>query len=133
MIFYPSSDATMDRRQFLTVGGASAVALALPGAWCWAGPSPPQGVLAQPELLAMLGDPERVRALGRRYRSAIPEENSRETLIAALRRDFDSEPLSRSRLRERIREDFAAGRTVQLKGWVLSVTEARQCALFSLP
>jgi hypothetical protein len=31
-----------------------------------------------------------------------------------------------------VHEDFAAGRTVVVDGWVLSVTEARQCALFSL-
>jgi len=31
-----------------------------------------------------------------------------------------------------IRGDFAAGRTVVIDGWVLSVTEARQAALFSL-
>jgi hypothetical protein len=31
-----------------------------------------------------------------------------------------------------IRDDFAAGRTVLVDGWVLSVTEARQAALYSL-
>jgi hypothetical protein len=31
-----------------------------------------------------------------------------------------------------IQRDFAEGRTVLLDGWVLSVTEARQCALYSL-
>ena len=31
-----------------------------------------------------------------------------------------------------VRDDFAHGRTVVIEGWVLAVTEARQCALFSL-
>jgi hypothetical protein len=31
-----------------------------------------------------------------------------------------------------VRGDFAHGRTVIVDGWILSVTEARQCALFSL-
>jgi hypothetical protein len=31
-----------------------------------------------------------------------------------------------------VHEDFASGRTVVVDGWVLAVTEARQCALFSL-
>jgi hypothetical protein len=35
-------------------------------------------------------------------------------------------------IRSQIQADFAADRTVMLDGWVLSVTEARQCALFSL-
>jgi large subunit ribosomal protein L4 len=33
---------------------------------------------------------------------------------------------------DKIRDDFAAGRTVLIDGWVLSLTEARQSALFSL-
>jgi hypothetical protein len=33
---------------------------------------------------------------------------------------------------DQIRDDFTAGRTVVVDGWVLSVTEARQAALFSL-
>lgn len=39
---------------------------------------------------------------------------------------------SRARVRMAVRDDFAKGRTVILDGWVLSVTEARQCALFSI-
>jgi hypothetical protein len=31
-----------------------------------------------------------------------------------------------------VARDFADGHTVLVDGWVLSVTEARQCALFSL-
>jgi hypothetical protein len=32
----------------------------------------------------------------------------------------------------KIKQDFEAGRTVVIKGWVLSQTEALQCALFHL-
>jgi len=35
-------------------------------------------------------------------------------------------------MEERVRADFAAGRVVVVRGWILSVTEARECALFSL-
>ena len=31
-----------------------------------------------------------------------------------------------------VRRDFETGRTVLVNGWILSVNEARQCALFSL-
>ena len=34
-------------------------------------------------------------------------------------------------LNQKIQQDFEAGRTVVVNGWVLSQTEARQCALFS--
>jgi len=35
-------------------------------------------------------------------------------------------------LDQKVKQDFETGNTVLVKGWVLSVTEARQCALFSL-
>ena len=42
-------------------------------------------------------------------------------------------PWARHRsIAQQVRDDFAAGRTVVVDGWVLSATEARQCALFSL-
>ncbi len=38
----------------------------------------------------------------------------------------------RTRLRHQMREDFKAGRVVLIQNWILSVTEARICALVSL-
>ena len=69
------------------------------------------------DLLPLLG-PESVREIGRRYREMAPAE----LLVAWPRR-------ARAAM---VRDDFAAGRTVVIDGWVLSVTEARQCALYSL-
>ena len=39
---------------------------------------------------------------------------------------------SRPQLAELVADDFARGPVVLVQGWVLSATEARQCALFSL-
>jgi hypothetical protein len=65
--------------------------------------------------------------------------NDRQLIPAALRDAIlASRPLrsrlggSGSSLDGLVRYDFAHGRTVVVDGWVLSVTEARQCALFSL-
>jgi hypothetical protein len=81
----------------------------------------------------MLG-PERVRQLGAHYRASTPSENSAAALRAALSSgDSSQSPSIKSRsLDDQIRDDFAAERTVIVDGWVLSVTEARQAALFSL-
>ena len=70
------------------------------------------------DLLGLLG-PESVRDIGRRYRAMIPTAS----LLAAgwWRASADS-----------IADDFAAGRTVMIDGWLLSMTEARQCAVYSL-
>jgi hypothetical protein len=80
----------------------------------------------------MLG-PERAREIGTRYRATVPRENTatlREAISSSQHRQF---PWIRSRsIEEQIRDDFAAGRTVVVNGWVLSETEARQCALYSL-
>ena len=70
------------------------------------------------ELLPLLG-PESVREIGRRYREMIPAA----ALLAAGSWHASADS---------VRDDFAAGRTVVIEGWVLSMTEARQCALFSL-
>jgi hypothetical protein len=35
-------------------------------------------------------------------------------------------------LDQQIKNDFITGNMVMVDGWILSVTEARQCALFSL-
>jgi hypothetical protein len=83
----------------------------------------------------MLG-PERVREIGKHYRAAVPSENSEAALRAAI---SDSQRQSRplawiwpAAIEQRVRDDFAAGRTVVVDGWVLAATEARQCALFSI-
>jgi len=83
----------------------------------------------------MLG-PERVREIGVQYRRLVPAENDRIRLRAAILAGgaggaggWGGRAPS---LAAKVRSDFAAGRTLLLNGWVLSATEARQCALFSL-
>lgn len=109
----------LTRRQFLraTAAGAALVSLArAAGA---------RGRAADPALLAVVG-PDVVRAIGRGYRALVPSEDDAGALRAALR------DARRAGDRRPVDDDFAAGRTVVVDGWVLSTTEARQCALFSL-
>jgi len=123
---------TMDRRRFLQLTAAGMVA-SITSSSCSPDASKDARALTQPELLEMLG-PERVVEIGTKYRAAVPKENTAPALRAAIveseRRRF---PLIWSRsTAEQIRDDFDAGRTVVVDGWVLSTTEARQCALYSL-
>ena len=122
---------TLDRRRFLQLSALSIVATVADSACASSdrADTPPD----RPQLLAMLG-PERVRQLGAHYRASTPNENSTETLRAALSSGHRLRiPFIKSAsLDDRIRDDFAAGRTVVVDGWVLAVTEARQAALFSL-
>jgi len=112
----------MDRRQFLRVTAAGAVtSLSVPvvGAGARRADDRTLRTLAYPDLLAVLGA-ECVHAIGVRYREATPAERDADALRAAI----DPAAL--------VARDFADERTVLVDGWVLSITEARQCALFSL-
>lgn len=102
----------MNRRRFLQLSACGVAAGA-------AGPGPGFPRSTPHELLDLLG-PESVRRLGRRYREMVPAH------------DLLSGAIWRWPMRDRVRDDFARGRTVVVLGWVLSVTEARQCALYSL-
>ncbi len=89
--------------------------------------------LAQPALLEMLGA-ERTREIGTLYRAAVPQESTAAALRSAI---SSSRPTGfalsfRRPIETQVHDDFEDGRTVLVGGWVLSQTEARQCALYSL-
>jgi hypothetical protein len=122
---------TLDRRRFLQLAATGMVAGITTSA-C-ARDTDDAGALGKPALLEMLG-PERTREIGTQYRAAMPSEKTdaalRDAISSAQHRQF---PWIRSRsIDEQVRDDFAAGRIVVVSGWVLSETEARQSALYSL-
>ena len=118
----------LDRRQFLSVAAAGA-ALSIGGiAAIDLDNISDLRHLAHPELLIALG-PESVREIGREYRALVPGESDRATLQSVLRAQLGA---TRESNEDCVRADFAAGRVIVVHDWMLSVTEARQCALFSL-
>src|SRR5438105_4413773 len=122
---------TLDRRRFLQLTALGIIAGAADSA-CARSSDRADAALDRPQLLAMLG-PERVRQLGDHYRAATPREKSADALRAAISNGRGPRiPLLRKSIDDQIRDDFAAGRTVLVDGWILSVTEARQAALNSL-
>ena len=123
---------TLDRRGFLQLTAAGMVA-SLTNSACARDTGEDAQALAQPALVEMLGA-ERAREIGTQYRAAVPKENTAAALRAAISisQHQRSPWIGRRSIEEQIRDDFAAGRTVVVAGWVLSETEARQCALYSL-
>ncbi len=88
----------------------------------------------QAELAAML--PAEAGAVGKAFLKAKPEE--KETAAQALFDALDEAGVDvkdagalGEGLRAASRADFAAARTVEVKQWVLSLTEARLCTLAS--
>ena len=69
-----------------------------------------------------------MRKIGLRYRALVPSENEVHALYTAI---LAARPWPPS-IAGLVEQDFAVGRTMVLQGWVVSVTEARQSALFSL-
>jgi len=122
----------MKRRDFLGITAVGVAGLACPGEAAAGAVS--RATLAHPHLLDLLRDEQLVAALGRRYRTAVPSESEAHVLEAAILAhapaDASAEP--RRWLADRIQQDFARGETVTIDGWVLSRTEARQAALYSL-
>jgi hypothetical protein len=127
------------RRQFIGIaatGATAAVCRAVghkeqPGAL---------SVLATPRLPETICDERTINDIGGCYRQMVPAENNAETLTQAILTDlgmassaFDSTAnVLPARVEHQVQRDFAHGRTVTVNGWILSVTEARQCALYSL-
>ena len=127
------------RRTFL--GGMLAAALAAVFGLRWWQLRRQDDILV--ELLLKLFDRhefDSAALLGQRYREAVPQEAGQAALAAALVASLGAEaglPAGdlaglRRLVDERIRGDFAAGRVVDVDGWLLAVTEARICALASL-
>ena len=120
----------MKRRQFFGITAGGAAILMCPAS----ADAATSAVLSHPRLLELLQDRRLVRELGERYREMVPAEDDAGALARAIlpsATESARESL-RTRIDDHVQDDFDSGRTVTLKGWVLAVTEARQCALYSL-
>jgi hypothetical protein len=126
----------MQRRTFLYLSAYTAAALSLP---IVNGCTPVVGeiAIAQPLFFSHLADVKTVLETGKAYRKANPGENDKDKLTGLLLANSDLKQSADARLIQsfldnKVEADFKTGKIVTVKGWVLSVTEARQCALFSI-
>lgn len=98
--------------------------------------------IGEPAFLSNVCDDKTIRAIGETYRARNPEEAKIDKLMPLLlgtcgespdrsHSDADYDRLIQ-KLDEAVREDYANGRVITVNGWVLSLTEGRQCALYSL-
>jgi hypothetical protein len=83
-------------------------------------------------LLSHIWDAEEIEKAGALYREQFSEEDSEGQLVLKLLENADGKSPEGSVLQQKIVQDFEKGDTVMVDGWILSRTEARQCALFSL-
>lgn len=113
----------MKRRDFVwaVVGGVGAVSVA---AYFLFDDVEYDPAIAQPRALSLILDDKGIQAIGEQYRKQVPDESSANTLAKILKG-------AGSDVEDKIANDFKTGNTVIVDGWILSVTEARQCALSS--
>lgn len=101
------------------------------------GPAGGAGEELRIALGAFPSDLDHARALGRAWLEAGGSADDEAALLASLfgepgrDRPASGRALA-ARLRERVREDFARGRTVELRGWTLARSEAQLCGLLEL-
>ena len=92
-----------------------------------------------PYLLSHICDAKTIKAIGDAYRKKVTDEDSGNKLMDILFTDGTQSAVSSSSadsvinsyLEQKSHNDFVNGNTVTVNGWVLSYTEARQCALYS--
>jgi hypothetical protein len=127
----------MDRRRFLQISVAGAAAISIPMVHCG---NKFNDALSLPGMLSNICDDSTIRELGRSYLQKFPAEKNSAKLSKLLLINKDGKDVAASSdtealvslLEQKIHEDYKSSKIIVLKGWVLSITEARQCALYSL-
>ena len=130
----------MKRRSFVVTSLLSLLGIGAFSFIQWIRKSGNDKALAQPKFLSLLCDRSTIRRLGRAYLKLKPDEIQDDILLNDLlagnsRKVFLEKAdvsTAESQIEKRIIQDFDTENIVVVQGWVLSVTEARQCAFFSI-
>ncbi|HNP22216.1 MAG TPA: hypothetical protein PKM63_16625 [Panacibacter sp.] len=124
----------MDRRIFLKLSSFSAAAIGLSLQGC--ADDELTTALFKPAFFSRFADQQTIHNAGIDYLKSFPSENSKSKLQDLLKEGVDDSARDnlhiQSAIDKKVQLDFDNGFTVISDGWVLSLTEARQCALFSL-
>lgn len=92
-----------------------------------------------PAILSNFCDERTLVEIGIEYRKRVPVENEKKQLTNLILTDSKGKKLTTSDrsdietfINKKSQEEFSSYNTLVIKGWIISITEARQCALFSL-
>jgi len=129
----------MKRRTFVWISAATASTVFFPVMNCSSELNYIE-LLAKPISLSDIITSENILELGQYYQKQIPNESKKNILISLLLRNDDGKNISESSdnlliknsLMHKIKQDFTKNNIIIIDGWILSRTEARQCALYSL-
>ena len=121
----------ISRRELLRALTSAVAVLALPGIGC----APPDDPALRAGLLALPEHERSWAAIGHAWLSEAPSSLAKLTRLLAA--DLEWRPGNpqtqlEDELRRRIRTDFDDGRVATVRGWVISLTEARLAGLVAL-
>ena len=83
----------------------------------------------EPHVLSNICSREKIIEIGKKYRQ-ISSEDNKDSLAKLLA--LQGQGTAKQFFEDKVRQDFENNDTVLIDGWLLSRTEARQCALLSL-
>jgi hypothetical protein len=127
----------MQRLHFIQLTAMGGAAVLVTGISCKHRHPVSYDILGQPEELAQICDLKTLREIGMAYRLQTASEMNADKLAGLLLTDSAGNPgpsdsdhsFIQALMNRKINQDFETGNIVIVKGWILSVTEARQCAL----
>ena len=130
----------MQRRQFLQLSAMGGTVFLVTGISCNRRHPVSYDILGKPEALAQICDLKTLKEIGMAYHTQAGSETDADKLAALLLTDSAGNPVSsasdhsviQNLISKKIEHDFETGNIVIIKDWILSVTEARQCAFLFL-
>lgn len=130
----------MKRKAFILLAATGVLGVAIPITLRWEELAGWGSPFAQPRLLSSVTNRKDIKSLGKLYVQLFPHESNYNILFNLLsdknsgtaRMSESDTRMIRSQMDRKITDDFRNERTLILNGWVVSITEARQCALYFL-
>ncbi len=130
----------MKRRSFIFASLLSLLGVSALSFIRWVRKSDQNKILAQPKFLSLLCDDATIRMLGQTYLKLKPGEAGDHILLDDLLNEkshkifVEKQDVSivETQIEKKVIHDFDTNDIIVVQGWVLSVTEARQCAFFSI-
>jgi hypothetical protein len=126
----------MERSTFIKLSAYSAIGVSVPLLDACKG-KPINAAIARPQFLSHIFNEKTMVETGQAYLKQVPAENNKNKLADLLTNNSSIASTSDEKnvysyFDKKVQEDFAKGKIAVADGWILSVTEARQCALYSL-
>jgi hypothetical protein len=130
----------MKRKKFLIISAVAVAAVAVPVAIKLGNHKKVRNrPMEEPRILGNFCNDEEIREIGMDYRKRVPEEAEKQKLVELLLKNDSGKRINSTDIHEvsdwldeKTDQEFKADNTLIVAGWVVSVTEARQCALYSL-